>query len=182
VCECGAYLPVTGRPLAEIAQSRKRYHKGFTLQLNDDLLDKICELVREGVSPHIAAQRSGVNRATFMRWWKSPGEEFDELRNAVGMARAHARSEAEMAVHKGIKDRRWWLRSQARDDEGPFPGWREERTVKGEVKHAHMHLMQTLDVSKLTLEELEVLDDLADRAMIEVPAKELDDGSADGSE
>lgn len=63
---------------------------GRTLTLNENLIQAICEDIRAGQRPEVAAARHGVSRARFYAWRRSGreggGEIYERFEEQVGLA------------------------------------------------------------------------------------------------
>jgi hypothetical protein len=101
---------------------------GRTTRLTPELIQAICERIRVGTYPYIAAAACGIPRSTYYGWLKKADKKgslkiYRELRDRVGEAGAVARSSAELRV---FKDRPLeWLRLGPGRERPDEPGWTE---------------------------------------------------------
>ena len=91
--------------------------------------ETICNFVRAGGFPHVAAEAAGVPRAVFAEWMRrgaaprvtSRNKRFVGFRAAVERARAEARLAAEIRVHREAALA--WLRQGPGKERPDNPGW-----------------------------------------------------------
>ena len=101
-------------------------------KLTSELIDAICERVKVGSFPYIAAQAVGIAKSTFYAWMqrgekgrKSYRELLDKVREASALARSHA--EVRVFRDKPFE----WLRYGPGRERPEEPGWTESaQTLK----------------------------------------------------
>jgi len=105
---------------------------GNKLKLNSELIDAICERIRVGSYPYIAAAACGVSKSTYYRWMataerKGARKIYRELKDRVSEAAAAARSNAEVRVFRDAPFQ--WLRYGPGHERSGEPGWTETPTT-----------------------------------------------------
>lgn len=97
-------------------------------RLNRELIQAMCERIRVGTYPYVAAAACGVAKSTFYRWMQTADGKrapaiYRELRDKICEAAAAARSNAEVRV---FRDRPFeWLRYGPGREKPGEPGWTE---------------------------------------------------------
>ncbi len=98
----------------------------YTPDLSDDLITTICNWIKAGAYPHIAAEREGVPRNVFADWLRKAEKKHCPLLNKklaheVMKAKAYARLFAEINMRKD--DSKNWLLSGPGKENADNPGW-----------------------------------------------------------
>ena len=101
---------------------------GRTTRLTPELIQAICERIRVGSYPYIAAAACGIPRSTFYAWMDKGRKKrslkiYRELLDRVSEASATARSSAEVRVFRDQPFQ--WLRYGPGRDRPDEPGWTE---------------------------------------------------------
>lgn len=139
---------------------------GRPSKFTDEARQIIVDCSRRGVFAHVAARAAGVSPSTFYAWMAAghaeekrveAGSEPDpaaaaylEFSEDVNRARATARGYAEARVWQDNPER-WLLQGPGRDKPGD-EGW--ATTTKHEHTGADGGPMETMDLSKLTADQL----------------------------
>ena len=153
----------------------------YISKLTEDLIEKICDVVREGSSFETASQYAGVARSTFNLWMRNgrngTGATRLERKLIAGLDQALAESKVDgIRRIRAAKDWRadaWWLERRFQDEFGPTT--RGELKVEATTKHQ-------LDLSKLSLDERRALLALTERASIGAGADVIELPAGDVSE
>lgn len=150
-------MTVTPKPITpkRAAAQRANAKKPRTLRLTTEFTLAICELIRAGVRPEIAAAMQGVPRRTYFEWMekaRQPGARALLVELMDGVEVALAEWEAGDAL----------LIGQAARKENPgewqAAAWRLERRLpsvygKSSKQEIIVQARPFVDVAKLTLEE-----------------------------
>lgn len=102
--------------------------RGRQSKLTPELIDAICERIRVGTYPYVAAAACGVPRSTYYGWMEKAKKKgtpriYKELSDKISEAAAAARSNAEVRV---FRDRPFeWLRYGPGRERPEQPGWTE---------------------------------------------------------
>lgn len=110
--------------------------------LTEEIIQEIAGKIKIGSFIHVAAEASGVPRATFYLWMKKGEQEesdglYKQLVDEVCLAKADARHNAESRV---FEDRPYeWLRTGPGRTEPDSLGWTEKATleIEGNIHHEH---------------------------------------------
>jgi len=112
-------------------RKRKRPRVGRPTKLSAEVQEKILADVRAGAFAYVAAQRAGIDKATFFRWMargESGEQPFCDFRDSIRAAHYEARVVAEAEIYR--TDKKFWLQHAARDKPGE-PGWTDRHEITG---------------------------------------------------
>jgi predicted DNA-binding transcriptional regulator AlpA len=145
-------------------------NRGRKTLCTPDTIKRAAAYIRAGAWDHVAAQAVGISKSAFYKWmkWGEEGREpWATFYKEVTEARAIARLRAEVELAK-TDPATWLLKGPGRDRPGE-PGWgntdRLEVTGRGGGP-IRVGAAPAIDVSKLTDEELELLERLAEKAAL----------------
>lgn len=125
----------------------------------------ILQHIELGAFPRAAAQAAGITAATFDQWMRHTGEEYQSFQSKINQASMAARVQAELLVK--VSDPKFWLTHGPGRDKPEEPGWGPaKQQIEGKISHAHMHIAPQWDLSKLSDEELDLLDKMTSKAQL----------------
>src|SRR5262245_30471305 len=126
-------------------------------RLTPEVQELICNFVRAGGFPHVAAVAAGIPVKTFnswMRWGgaKRPVPLYRDFREAVEQAQAIARLAAEtQALRKAPLS---WLRFGPGRETGKLPGWTDAVKPAKQEKRIGMSVTHLRELIPIMLEAL----------------------------
>ena len=156
--------------------------RGRQSRLTSELIDAICERIRVGTYPYVAAAACGIPRSTYYGWMEKAKKKgapriYKELSDKVSEAAAAARSNAEVRV---FRDRPFeWLRYGPGRERPDEPGWTEtphKVQIEAEMEHK---LPASYPSAEVQAEGLLFLDQLGIITVHGLPAPEEDQKTLD---
>lgn len=176
-----------------LAPAVKHDHAGRPTVITQAIIDQIVAYIQSGAFVHVAAEAAGIATETLYRAirvgrapckpdasdsYRAAHALWRQLANRIATARAQARVTAEIAVMT-TKPSVWLRLGPGRDTGDPDrPGWTSPATkIEGRLTHEHVHRRaepMTIDLSKLTDEELRAFERLTQKMQIAKPAGEED--------
>lgn len=134
-------------------------------KLTPEIQQKIVDAIRMGNYIETAAAFAGINKSTLYDWLKkgarSKSGKFREFSNAVEKALAESEIRDVAVISAASKDN--WQAAAWRL-ERKFPDrWGRKSRIEANLEHSgHLnHTHRHIDLSKLTMEELEALEKIA---------------------
>jgi hypothetical protein len=158
-----------------IGPTKKRDIAGAPLKFSAEAMERIIDGLRNGEMQSTAAAAAGVSPQTLNIWLSRKEPEYRGFQTRVIKARGECRARMERLI--SATDPKAWLKAVARRPIGEASehtddSWADKQEVTGTIKHAHLHAHVTaeeFDYSKLTDEELRVLDGAHARLALEAP-------------
>ena len=144
---------------------------GRPTKLSDEVRERIVQAIRAGNYADAAAQSAGISPSTYYRWMARGEQEasgaFHAFREAVVRAEAEAEVHAVAIVRRAMGDD--WRAAVAYLERRYPARWRRRQTTEltgpdgGPIR---THSSSGLDLSKLSDEELALLEELSARAAV----------------
>lgn len=166
-----------------MTSATKSKHKGGRPSIiTAALTKKVVTKIRAGAYPYQAAIGAGIGPGTYYKWMQrgrpeadaaeAEGREpdlFGQFFIAVEHARAIARIAAEIIVKKE-NPLAWLMKGPGRERPGE-PGWSDKVEVTGSNAGPVRHQEMSFDVSKLSAEDLDVVETILARAVATAPTE-----------
>jgi hypothetical protein len=142
---------------------------GRPSKLSDEVTERVVSAVRAGNYAEAACQAAGIGQSTYYRWMargaQEPGSAYAGFREAVLRAEAEAEVHAVALVRRAMADD--WRAAIAYLERRHPVRWRSRQQTElvgpggGPLQTQH-----TIDLSRLSDGELEVLEELTRRASL----------------